>query len=452
MAGIALSGLTSGLDTNSMVTQLMAIEKQGRNRLVYQQVNAQARADALSSVTTKLNTLKYAANDLKSNAFWTPTQTVASTDTAKVGVTRTGGAGAGATTVDVLSLASSSQRTFTYTPPVADDTVTFGAVSFNVKAGASLDDVVSTINGTSEAGVIAVNAGGKLVVSSTTTGASSAFTWSGGALAQDSAKAGADAQYKLDGGAIQTSATNTVKDAIPGVEMVFKGVTGSAVSVTVTAPTVDKQAISDKLKGFVTAYNDLIDTLKTLTGEKKVNSPTSSAEAAKGSLYGDSGLQSLYSRLRSAVSDAVSGLPASANDLADLGISTGKAQAAINADSVAGKLTFDETAFAAKFSNDPVGVRKLLGAVTGTSGIGQRFSDLITPYTQVNGILAGRKEMAGTELRTIQKSLDTFDARMSAKQTRLEAQFAAMESALNRQNSAGTALTNQLNSLNSSSS
>lgn len=451
MAGIALSGLASGLDTNSMVTQLMAIERQGRSRLVFQQANMQARSDALASVTTKLNSLKYAANDLKSGAVWAPTQTVTSADTSKVGVTRTGGAGAGATSVEVLGLASSSQRTFSFTSPAADDTIEFGGKTFNVAAGATVDDVVSTINGTAEAGVIAVNAGGKLVVSSTTTGAASAFTWSGSALAQDSSKAGTDAQFKLDGGAIQTSASNTVKDVIPGVEMVLKGVTSTPVSVTVTAPTTDKQAVVDKLKTFVNAYNDVVTTLRNLTSEKKVNSPSTNAEAAKGSLYGDSGLQSLYSKLRTSVSDAVSGLGTGFNELADLGITTGKATDGINADAVAGKLTFDETAFAEKFAADPVGVRKLLGAVSGTDGIGQRFATLIEPYTQVNGLLASRKDMAASELRTIQSSIDTFDTRMEAKQKRLEAQFAAMESALDKQNKMGSALSNQLASLNSGS-
>ena len=82
----------------------------------------------------------------------------------------------------------------------------------------SIDDAVNAIN--QQGGdVVAVNAQGKLVVSSTTTGSSSVFSYSGSSVALDSERAGQDAQFSIDGGAVQTSSTNSVVGAMPGIDL-----------------------------------------------------------------------------------------------------------------------------------------------------------------------------------------------------------------------------------------
>ncbi len=181
MAGISLSGLASGLDTNTMISQIIAAESKGRTLLSNQQTQAQARVSKLTTIQTKLTSLQSATNALKSVANWLPTQTVSSSDSTIASATRTGGAAAGSYSVQVTGLASSSQKTFSYSAPAADGTLTFGATSVNIAAGATIDDAVSAINATG-GDVVAVNAQGKLVVSSTQTGSTSAFSWSGGAL------------------------------------------------------------------------------------------------------------------------------------------------------------------------------------------------------------------------------------------------------------------------------
>lgn len=453
MAGIALNGLSSGLDTGTMITQLMAIERQGRTKLEYRQANAQARTDALADLTTKLNTLKFRSQDFKLSSLWTPQQTVEVSDATKLSATRTGGAGTGSTSIEVLGLASSSQRTFSFTSPAADETWTFGTASVQVTAGMTLDEAVLAINGQPDTGVIAVNAGGKLVVSSTTTGAGSAFAWVAGSLSQDSEKLGTDAQYKVDGGALQTSATNTISTAVPGVDITLKAITGSPVSVTVGAPTADKTQIVAKLKSFVEAYNSVVDTVKNLTAERKVTNPTTSTEARKGSLYADGGLRQIQSALRNAVNSAVDGLTnADLDSLAEIGISTGAASTTINQDALAGKLVFDETKFNAAFAANPTDVRKLLGGVSGTNGIAQRFEALIDPMTQTGGVLSNRRTETDSELRRIKDSIDRFDDRLTFKESRLRKQFEVMEALLARQNSIGGALNSALAGLSSSSS
>src|SRR5919107_2884684 len=124
---INFGGLASGLDTNTIVDQLMAIERQPQNRLKLKQGQIDARKTALGDVASRLKNLRLAAQDLKSATLWLDTQTVDVNDATKVAATRTGGAGTGAYQLSVTQLASASQRWFSYptTPPASDNTLTF---------------------------------------------------------------------------------------------------------------------------------------------------------------------------------------------------------------------------------------------------------------------------------------------------------------------------------------
>ena len=75
MAGIQVGGLASGMDTESIITQLMSIEQAPRTARRAKQVTIQARQDALRQIDTKLTNLKLAAGDLRSAALWSPKQT-----------------------------------------------------------------------------------------------------------------------------------------------------------------------------------------------------------------------------------------------------------------------------------------------------------------------------------------------------------------------------------------
>ena len=337
MAGIQLSGLASGLDTAAIIDQLMSIERQPRTRLELRQTAEQARRDALSEVSTKLRSLKLAAADLKSTSLWADTQSVTSSDSAKVDVRRTAGAGPGGYEVQVSRLASSTQRTYAYAPPASGTTLSFtikDAQGVDVQtdialtAGATLDDAVSTINTTAGSPVYAVNVSGKLVLSSRATGENARFTMAdsaGGTLTQESERLGQKALLNVDGVAV-TSESNTVTGAIAGVELTLKGTT-SSVQVNVGAPGPDREKLVTKVKAFVDSYNAVVDTVRAKTMEKPVANATTTTDAKKGVLFGDAALNGVLRQLRQAVSDAVPGNGDALDQLAELGISTGAASA-----------------------------------------------------------------------------------------------------------------------------
>ena len=117
MAGISLTGMASGLDTDSIISQLMALEQNKVTAVQMRQVKVQAHKDDLSSIKTKLDAFKTAATALSDAATWKATQThgvlghrPSSTSTLL------GGAGIGGHTIQIDKLASSAQHGFTYTP------------------------------------------------------------------------------------------------------------------------------------------------------------------------------------------------------------------------------------------------------------------------------------------------------------------------------------------------
>src|SRR3954463_8708566 len=120
-----ISGLASGIDTSTIIDQLVAIEPQPQTRLKTQVSLSAARKTALSDVQTRLKNLQLAAQDLKSVTLWANKQSVDVNDATKASVTLSGPAGTGSYQLNLSQLARGSQRWYSYTSPSSDDTITF---------------------------------------------------------------------------------------------------------------------------------------------------------------------------------------------------------------------------------------------------------------------------------------------------------------------------------------
>src|SRR4051794_41473702 len=121
----SISGLSSGIDTATIIDQLMSIERQPQTRLKNQVTVSAARKTALSDVQTRLKNLQLAAQDLKSAALWANKQTLDVSDPTKLTATATGSIGTGAYTISATSLARGAQRWFTFSSPSQDRTITY---------------------------------------------------------------------------------------------------------------------------------------------------------------------------------------------------------------------------------------------------------------------------------------------------------------------------------------
>ena len=217
--------------------------------------------------------------------------------------------------------------------------------------------------------------------------------------------------------------------------------------MTVGEPTLDKSAVKTKVKAFVDAYNAVVTLARSELAEKKVSDPTTSTDAAKGALFGDSGVTSMLSRLRTAMSEDYTtiGNSTALDDLADIGISSGKPGTSVT-QAKSGLLTFDETKLTEALDADSEAVRRLFGG-TGTSGFAQDIEKLLT---DMGNVIDDRVTNVDKSARRIGDELTRTEERLAAQEKRLKAQFAAMETALNQSQTQQSWLTGQLNALNNS--
>src|SRR4051812_19889698 len=453
----SISGLSSGIDTATIIDQLMSIERQPQTRLKSQVTISAARKTALSDIQTRLKNLQLAAQDLKSATLWANKQTVDVNDGTKVAASLSGPSGAGSYQLNVGTLARGSQRWYTYTPPAAADSITFSnGHSTPIAASATIDDAVLAINSDSAAPVYAsavtdAQSGAKyLVFSSRTTGlTASAFTASSSALAEDGSRAvgGLDSEYWVDSGAHKFSSSNVVTDAIPGVSLTLKGTTtvSGPATVTVGAPAPDNTNITAKVKAFVDQYNSTLDFVRSKLDEKKVANPQTAADQQKGLLNGDTMLEGVLSQLRVAMTNAYApGNPTTLDQMNEIGVSTGSAFGSLNQDAIKGKLVFDSAKFSSALAADPTSVKNLL---SGTTGFGQAIDDLLSPTLQAGGTMASRLSAEDAKQKTLNDQIARMDVLLQKKQDTLKAQFTAMETALQQSQAQGQWLAGQLAAL-----
>jgi flagellar hook-associated protein 2 len=462
MAGLSLSGLASGVDTASIVDQLMALERQSLTKIGYRKAAVTGQQDALKEVASKLSALKDAALALSADSTWTQKQTVESSDPARVAVTMLSGAGIGGQSIHVDRLASSAQRRFDFTPGAFDaqgkttsaETLTLAYadgsanVTISLAAGATKQQIADAINAkTSGPAVAAVvkDAAGveQLVMSARKTGKDSDFTWSSssGVIAEDATfvrVTGDDLQaaYRVGSGAQQLWSSNIVENAIPGVRLTLKGVTTAPATVTVTEPTLDRDAIKSKIKSFVDAYNAVVDTTRSKLTEQAAKNPTSDFQAARGQLYGDSGMTAMLSRLRQDMAEVVSAT--GINDLGDIGIAIPKATGTSSADAKAGKLVLDDAKLTAALNSDFTAVKSFL------STFSKDVEDFVKGQTGGSGIIDDRLKSGDRQTKRIQDQIDRANERLDAREKRLKAQFSAMELALQNSQTQGAWLQGQI--------
>ena len=369
MATITASGMGSGMDINSLVSQLVAAERGPvESRLNQREAKLQTQISAIGSFKGALSAFQAAIASLKNASTFQASAKATAGNEKLFTASASSGAPVGSYSVKVEQLAqaqrlatSADHRFTSLTDVVGAGTLTFqfgtyGGTAANPTFTANPDQSVKTItidasnntlSGVAKAindakiGVQAsiVNDGGgyRLVLGSTNTGAANSLkitaadgdgnhadlaglsllahdpTLTDGTAGKNMIQtlAGQDARAIIDGLTI-TSASNTLKEAIPGVTLDLKGTDSAATTLTVTQ---DNSAISNGVKTFVKAFNDLAGTVKSLTA---YNAETKQA----GALQGDFSARSIFGQLRSELNKIVNGASSQFSSLADLGIAT----------------------------------------------------------------------------------------------------------------------------------
>jgi flagellar hook-associated protein 2 len=450
-----LTGLSSGLNTNQIIEELMAVKQQPLTGLENQQSMLNARNTALETLQGELQTVQTDATALLDPSLYQPTQSVSSSNSSAVAASLTSSNGAveGGYEVSVTALAQSAQRTFTFNSANADSfTVDGEAVS--VSAGESASDFAASVNSNSNLSFYATaTQSGNIVLSERATGNQGTSSYlsvvgSSGSLVESTAPgytpfAGQDAAYSIDNGATQYSHSDTVPDAIPGVTLTLSSLTGpTPATVNVAQPAVASASVSSALQQFISDYNKTITDIQTQLST--VPSDTNGTEA--GTLYGDLDLNDVLSQMRSAMYATISGISGGSGSLSsmlDIGVSTGATTGSgtVSSSALAGELTLTTTTLQNALASDPTAVQSLLG------GWANGFASLVGAEADAGGTLSERINGNTSQVHDLGNQITAMQSALTDQENQLVAQFAAMESALSSNSSESSWLTQQINAL-----
>lgn len=437
MAGLTFTGIASGVDTDAIVTSLMALERRPVDRLQRSADLASARLAGLADVRTRLGTLRGAEQALRAAGAFALKPVATTSDAARVGATATASAVKGSFSVSVTALARADVRTqgSSLTAAAADDVLHVGSGGVTSDVAISAGDTVAIIAGKINAAngpVAASVVDGRLRLTAKGAGAANTVSLSSsgalaGGLGMTVTLAGQDAQFSVDGVA-GSSATNRVTDAIPGVTLDLRATTGSnPVTIVADPAALDADDIVARAKAFVSAYNDVVGVLRGAIGERPEAGGT--GPVAKGAFFGDGLYTDVLARLRRAVQDPVSGLPSTRNQAASIGITGGALSGAMSADALSGRLVLDEAKLRDALATDPDGVAALLGG-DGPQGLAARVDAVLDGVTGGGGPLGGRVAAETARLTGYRSSIADANERLTRREALLRTQFTAMERAL----------------------
>ncbi|MFN3829627.1 MAG: flagellar filament capping protein FliD [Tepidimonas ignava] len=460
---ISSPGVGSGLDVNSIVTQLVTLERKPIANIQSQISTLQSSISAWAQIKSGLAKLQDAAGKLASSGTWSALS--ASSSAADV-VTVSAGAGAvaGQYQVEVQALAQAqSTRTQAFTAGSAvgeggtleirlgqwsGGTFTPGggaSVSVAINATDTLSTVAQKINA-ANAGVRAavVRSGGeeRLVVRSADTGAANGFDIrafdgsnnlitdtgtglgrlaffddnSGGPVGQTLVTGAQDAQATVEGIAV-TSASNRFEGVLSGVTFTALRTTTQPVTLTVAD---DTESMRKAVEEFRAAFNELSTTIKNLTR----SDPTG---AGNGPLRGDSAALGILTMLRRYAGDMVPGnTPATLNE----------AGLRFNRE---GALDVDSARLDAALANPSA-----LATLFGNGGLAERIRNFARDTLAAGGSATSRVNSLQETVKRKNQEIDRINERVQRTEAALRAQYTALDTKMAGYSSLSNYISQQL--------
>ncbi len=375
---------------------------------------------------------------------------------------------------------------------VTAGTFTINGVSFSVDPTKNnLNNVLSQINGSS-AGVLATydQSTGGIVLSSKTSGPqgialgaatdTSNFLQAAGLLqsattpgtlaagATENVGHSAVIQYLDTSGTAHTaySNSNTVTNAIPGVQLNLQQAVSAASPVTVTVAS-DSSSLQTAIKTFTTAYNAVIDEINTATQAPVVGSQTSSSTGQQisgqiangGVLFNNQDVLAVRDQLVNLVTSFAPTGSTSYNSLASIGLTLDNSFSVNTAGAATGSAnstdqtnvsqqTFqgtsgrfadlDVTKLTAALAADPNAVSKLfVGASSVITGLGSYLTTATGLPTQLASGTAGTipaqslfslyTQETSDQITSLQQQIQLVTDQANAQADALRAQFTASE-------------------------
>lgn len=470
---ISSLGTGSGLDLNSLISQLVSAESTPvTNRINRREAKLQTELSAIGTFKSALSEFRSSVFPLSlSSTFSSMKATSSNSDlfTATAGYSTI----AGSYSIKVNQLAQAHSLELA-APVNKDEQFNDGTLKISIGGGASHEVAIDSTNNTLEGIAEAINKTAgigvtatilkngddrQLTLKSTATGAAntitidvtgadeanklslaSTFAYSGTNAGLTQVQAAQDASVTIDGSSTATTSSSNIflfdSGSLSGISLEVKSVGADAAASTATL-TIGRNttAATDAVSAFVDGFNALIDNIKSLT------SYDAKTEEA-GLLLGDATLRSVNFQIRRMLGESVGGASAYRN-LSSIGIETQRD----------GTLKFDSSKLTAALAADPTGVAKLfVGAEasdseTAVEGIGVRFKDYLDKLLSNTGPLDSRLNTINKNIANLDDDREALNIRIDKLQTRLIKQFSAMDALVGKMSNTSSFLTQQLDAM-----
>jgi len=438
---IGAAGTASGLDINSMVKSIVDAERTPKeSRINQQRDQVDVSLSAYGRLKGSLDTMKNLMADFRRNDVMSA-RSVSIDNDEVLAANVSSEAIPGKYTVNVQQLAQSHKivsSSFNEKEKMGAGklSMALGGKPFTVDIPADeskILDVVRLINRAPDnpgvmASVIKDDNGARLVLAADKTGEQNSikvnvdapafstlqkfgFNINNDANSMREMQPAADSRVLIDGLASVTSSTNSIEDAINGVDLDLKKLTDGVETPDVVVNVgYDRNQVGGSIEQFVNAYNQFFD----VSQELGRFDPESQE---KGPLVGDSITRSVTNQLRGAFANPVEGAPESIQTLSALGITT----------TMTGRLEVDYDILDKQLDQNFNDVGEFFGD---QNGFARRIEDLIHSYTGITGSIKGRENSLNDQVTRLNTDQTNLDRRMESVKQRTHDQFVAMDAAM----------------------
>ena len=421
MSSVAFSGLATGLDTGSIVTQLVELKRQPIYTLESRRQGFQDQISALGTLKSKLLALQTAAQKLDTTSEFS-SFAATSSDEDYLTVSADDTAAPGSYDITINSLAT-AQKDVSQGYDSLNDSVGTGIMSITVDGEttdltltgytsiAALKDLINdSVDGVS---ATIVNDGSEtgayhLVLSSAEAGTANAFSYDVSGLSGGitplltNEQAATDASLTIDGLTV-TASSNNPDDVISGLTLdLLQADVGKTLHVNVG---VDTEGVSENVKGFVDAYNDLFTYIN-------------DQNTADGDLRDNPTLRSVASRIENIFASSLQGGAGDITMFAQVGITRGEGR----------QLEWSEDDFLEALEDDFNSVRDLFVEREGNIGKTYLIDTAIDDMTDsLTGLFKISTDALNTKIDYADQSIERYERSIETYQTTLERKFTAME-------------------------
>ncbi len=435
MSAVTFGGLSSGLDTKSIVNAMMQVERAPLVNLEKRKTINDEKLKAYSEFNDKLKALEEATKELSDPDKLRASRTSTNRD-GIISVDSKGLTTEGTYNITVKQLSQVQKDVSTGYDSMSESVLGTGSIS--ISSGGSehtitigsdnnnLKDFVASVNSQADkTGVTAsiINdgseSGGYRVVFSgkdaaSTFSISSSLSGADAPFSVTNSQEAKPAQVVIDGIEIKSS-SNTLSNAVPGLDITLDSISekdseGNFKPLRLTVET-DEKAMKEKVNTFVDAYNGIIEFL---------NKGTADDSSLNSYLRTDSTVSNLKRQMQGILS-STTGDSGPMVMLSQAGISTTKE----------GTLSVDSTKLDKALSENGAEFVTMFSGSESTDGVMDKFNSLMHRTTDsIDGLYANKKKSHDSTAKSLETQISRMENRLVRREESLNAQFSAMEELL----------------------